>query len=270
MLEGFLKMDDGQLYYTVSGEGDPVILIHGNFNDHQIWNEQVQTLSAKHKLVRYDLRGYGLSSTPNNKFSNTEDLKTLIDSLKLCGVTLIGSSMGGSIATDFTLIYPHLVKNLILVAPSINGYPYPRRMMWQGMKNYINLRLKGHKKAIDSFIANPYWNYFIPSSSNEEARIKLIRNISNPNNFCRCSPSLSVAVKPYAINRLHEINIPTLIIISDQDHVFNRETAETLHSSIESSSKIIMQNCGHLPFIEASNEFNQAILDFLSKSSLPD
>ncbi|KOP68301.1 hypothetical protein AMS62_25915 [Bacillus sp. FJAT-18019] len=268
MLEGFLKMDDGQLYYTVSGEGNPVILIHGNFNDHQIWNEQVDSLSANYKLVRYDLRGYGLSSTPNTTFSNTEDLRILIDSLKLRGVTLVGSSMGGGIATDFTLTYPHLVENLILVAPSINGKPYPVRMMWQGTKNYINLRLKGRKKAIASFISNPYWSYLFPSTRKEEARTKLIQNISNPNNFCRYSPSLAIAVKPYASNRLHEINIPTLIMISDEDHVFNKETAETLHSSIEPSIKITMQDCGHLPFIEASNEFNQAVLDFLSKSSL--
>ncbi|AWB44711.1 hypothetical protein DCC85_11115 [Paenibacillus sp. CAA11] len=129
----------------------------------------------------------------------------------------------------------------------------------------MNFRLKGCKKAIDSFIANPYWNYFFPSIRKEEARTKLIHNVSNPNNFCRFSPRLSVAVKPYAFNRLHEIHIPTLIIISDQDHLFNIETAEALHKSIKPSSKIIMQDCSHLPFVEASNEFNQAVLDFLAK-----
>ncbi|MCA1296249.1 alpha/beta hydrolase [Paenibacillus sp. alder61] len=268
MAEDTLNMDGGHLFYQVSGEGDPVVLIHGNFNDHHIWNEQADSFAAHYKLVRYDLRGYGLSSTPNTSFSNIEDLKTLIDFLKLRNVTLVGSSMGGGIATDFTLTYPHLVKNLILVAPSINGIPYPKMMMWQGTKNFINLRLKGRKKAIDSFIANPYWQYFFPSARKKEARTKLINNVSNPNNFCRFSPSLSVAVKPYAFHRLHEINIPTLIIISDQDHSFNKKSAETLHKNIKSSSKIILEDCGHLPFIEASNEFNQAVLDFLSKCPL--
>ncbi|RUT46956.1 alpha/beta hydrolase [Paenibacillus anaericanus] len=265
MLEGNLKLDDGLLFYEVSGNGDPVVLIHGNFNDHQIWNEQVDSFSTHYKLIRYDLRGYGLSSTPKSSFSNIDDLKALIDTLKIHNVTLVGSSMGGGIAIDFTLTYPHLVKALILVSPSINGNPYPMNMMWQGTKNYINLRLKGRKKAIESFITNRFWQYFIPSIKKEEARTKLINNIENPNNFCRFSPSLSVAVKPYAFNRLHEINKPTLIIISDQDHSFNKETAETLHKSIVLSSKIIMQDCGHLPFIEAPREFNQVVLDFLSK-----
>ncbi|WP_410768295.1 alpha/beta fold hydrolase [Fontibacillus sp. BL9] len=268
MKEGLLNIDGGQLYYTVSGEGDPVVLIHGNFNDHQIWNEQVDSFSAHYKLVRYDLRGYGLSSTPNTTFSNLDDLKALTDFLELGNVTLVGSSMGGSIATDFTLTYPHLVKNLILVAPSINGNPYPMKMMWQGIKNFILLRLRGRNKAIESFIADPFWQYFFPSLKKEEARTKLLDNVRNPNNFCRFSPSLSNTVKPFAFNRLHEINIPTLIIISDQDHRFNRETAEFLHKRIKLSSRIIMQDCGHLPFIEASIEFNQAVHDFLSTSSL--
>ncbi|RCX23185.1 pimeloyl-ACP methyl ester carboxylesterase [Fontibacillus phaseoli] len=268
MKEGMLNIEGGQLFYTVSGEGEPIVLIHGNFNDHQIWNGQVDFFSAHYKLVRYDLRGYGLSSTPNATFSNIDDLKALIDSLKLRNIALVGSSMGGGIATDFTLTYPHLVKTLILVAPSINGNPYPMKLLWHGIKNFIHLRLKGRKKAIESFIVNPFWSYFFPPLRKVEARTQLIDNVRNPNNFCRFSPSLSAAVKPYAFNRLHEINIPTLIIIPDQDHSFNIETAKTLHKRIELSSKITMHGCGHLPFIEAPHEFNQTVFDFLSKSSL--
>lgn len=265
MIEGKLNVDDGRLYYAVSGKGDAVVLIHGNFNDHQIWNEQIDSFSAHYKLIRYDLRGYGLSSTPTSSFSNVDDLKALIDTLKLHNVTLVGSSMGGGIAIDFALAYPHLVKALILVAPSINGNSYPMNRMWQGTKNYINLRLKGRKKAIESFITNRFWEYFFPSQRKGAAQTKVIHNIKNSNNFCRFTPSLSVAVKPVAYIRLHEIIVPTLIIISDQDHPFNKQAAETLHKRIERSSKVTMQDCGHLPFVEAPQEFNQVVLDFLSQ-----
>lgn len=132
MMQDYLNLDNGQIFYTVSGNGEPLVLLHGNFNDHQIWNEQVGSLSTHYKIIRYDLRGYGLSSTPNSSYSNVDDLKALIDSLKLHNVTLIGSSLGGGAAIDFTLTYPHLVRSLILVSPSINGNPYPMNMMWQG------------------------------------------------------------------------------------------------------------------------------------------
>lgn len=267
MIQDYLNLDDGRLFYTVSGKGDPIFLIHGNFNDHQIWNEQVDTFSKHYKIIRYDLRGYGLSSTPNSSFANVDDLKALIESLRLHNVTLIGSSLGGGVAIDFTLTYPHLVQALILASPSINGNPYPMNMTWQGIKNFLNVRLKGHKKAIESFITNRFWQYFFPSKRKEETRKKVLNNVRKTSNFCRFSPNLSTAVKPYAISRLREINIPTLIITSDQDHPFNIKAAENLHNSIKLSSKIMMQDCGHLPFIEEPHEFNQLVLDFLSNRS---
>lgn len=272
MIQDYVKVEDGQIFYSLagsdSGKGSPMVLLHGNFNDHQIWNEQVGFLSSHYKIIRYDLRGYGLSSTPKSPFSNVHDLKALVDSLQLRHMTLIGSSMGGGVAVDFTLTYPHLVKALILVSPSIHGNKYPMNMMWQGIKNYYNVRLKGREQAVQSFITNPFWQYFFPSLDRPAAREKVILNVRNTNNFCRFSPSLAKTdIKPLAIHRLSEIIIPTLIIISDRDHPFNIKAAETLHNSIKRSSKIIMKNCGHLPFIEAPHEFNQTVLDFLSGQS---
>ncbi|MFF2482407.1 alpha/beta fold hydrolase [Paenibacillus sp. NPDC058071] len=263
MIQDYIDVSGGRIFYTVSGSGDPLILIHGNFNDHQIWNEQVDSLAAQYKVIRYDLRGYGLSSTPTAPFSNVDDLKALVDSLKLQNVTLVGSSLGGSVAVNFTLAYPGLVNALILVSPSINGRSYPMKMMWEGIRNFINTRLKGREKAIEAFIANPFWQYFFPSAGKDEARNKVLHNVRNSSNFCRFSPNLSTVIKPYAFNRLQEINIPILTIISDQDHPFNITTAESLHAKMNRSFKTMMQGCGHLPFIEEPQLFNQHILDFL-------
>jgi pimeloyl-ACP methyl ester carboxylesterase len=205
---------------------------------------------------------------PISSFSPVEDLKALIDSLKLQGVTLIGSSSGGGVAVDFTLTYPHLVHKLVLVAPSINGIPFPIHMMWQGTKNFFNVRMKGRSSAIESFIRNHYWNYYFPSRDKELARSLVLKNVRNLNNFCRFPPQLSSVMKPSSATRLQDIHIPTLVIISDQEHPYNMKTAETLHHHIKHSSKISMQGCGHLPFIEEPQEFNHIVLEFLSNRSL--
>lgn len=263
MIQDYVNVDDGRIFYTLSGIGEPIILLHGNFNDHQIWDNQADFLSEHHQVIRYDLRGYGLSSTPNRAFSNVADLKALVDTLKLQKLTLIGSSSGGGVAVDFALAYPKLVQALILVSPSINGKALPAKLMWKGIQNYIRTRLKGHKAAIESFITDSFWQYFFPSISKEEARNTVLLNVRNARNFCRFSPSLATAVKPYAIHRLQEINVPTLVIITEQDHPFNIKTAELVNNTIPQSSKIIMRNCGHLPFVEEPNAFNEIVLDFL-------
>ncbi|RJX40246.1 alpha/beta hydrolase [Paenibacillus pinisoli] len=263
----YADVSRGDIFYTVAGSGEPLILIHGNFNDHGIWKEQVSTLASHYQCIRYDLRGYGRSSTPTAAFSNVEDLKALVDMLGLEKVTLMGSSSGGGLAADFSLAYPELVRALILVAPSIHGNKYPVSMMWQGTKNFINARLRGQEKAIKLFLTNPFWHYYFPSGTKGEARLKVVHHASNRDNFCRFPPKLSLALKPYAFGRLHELDIPTLIIVPELDHPFNVRTANAVHAKIKDSTIITMQGCSHLPFVEEPEEFNRHVLEFLSNSN---
>lgn len=263
----YMELNDGRIFYSIDGAGQSIILIHGNFNDHQIWNEQIEALSSCFQVIRYDQRGYGQSSTPAAPFSNVNDLKAFIDFLKLDNVILLGSSSGGGVAVDFTLKHPQLVRKLLLVSPSISGNRFPLSLLWQAMKNYTNMRRKGSEKAIEAFLSNPFWEYYFPSKHNIQAREFVIRNVSNPNNFCRYSPALSKVDKPYALTQLSDIKAPTLVVIADGDHSYNRKTAEMLHANIQHSSKIIMHNCRHLPFVEDPQQFNQDILYFLSSTS---
>lgn len=239
------------------------MFIHGNFNDHRIWKEQMGVLSAYNFVIGYDLRGYGHSDTPRTSFSNVEDLKLLLDALGLSKVNLVGSSMGGSVAVDFTLTYPDRVHRLILAAPSISGRKYPATMLWQGIKQHFQVKLIGSEKAIETFITNPFWQYYFPTSKKETAWLKTVDNVRNTGNFCRFPPSLSRVSKPYAVNRLEEIRQPVLIHIGELDHSFNRETAEILHTGIKNSTKIVMQDCGHLPFIEEPETFSSNVAEFL-------
>jgi len=261
----YLELSEGRIFYTVSGAGQPVILLHGNFNDHSIWDEQVEALSTAYQVIRLDWRGYGQSSTPTSPFSNVDDLKALIDWLKLDKVTLVGSSSGGGAAIDFTLAFPHLVRRLVFVCPSINGHPLPLRMTWHGIKNFYNVHRHGKERAIESFISNPFWQYYFPSIDKQEALAKVLHHIRNADSFCRFSPQLLIASKPSAIGRLDELQAPTLIVISDQDHPYNIKTAHLLHTKIKHSTKRVMENCRHLPFIENPIEFNKILIDFLSK-----
>jgi pimeloyl-ACP methyl ester carboxylesterase len=253
----------GVLFYESFGDGEPIIFIHGNYNDHRIWEEQLDAFSAGNYVIGYDLRGYGHSDTPRTSFSNVVDLKLLIDALGLSKVTLVGSSMGGSVAIDFALAYPEHVHRLILAAPSVSGRKYPVSMLWQGIKQHFQVRLRGYEKAIESFITNPFWQYFFPASKKEKAWIKTVANVRDPANFCRFSPNLSTVPKPYAIGRLEELRQPVLIVIGELDHPFNKETAEILHRGIKNSTKLVMQDCGHLPFIEHPEMFRSNVAKFL-------
>ena len=239
--------------------------VYGHFNDHQIWEEQMKAFSGNYLVVSYDLRGYGNSETPSASFSNVEDLRLLLDTLKVDKVNLVGSSMGGSVAVDFSLAYPDRVHRLILAAPSINGRNYPVSMFWQGIKQHIQIRLSSREKAIEAFIAHPFWQYYFPDRTKESARQKTISNVRKPENFCRFPPQFARIDRPYAIHRLEELHCPVLIFIGERDHPLNRRTADILKTRLKNATLMAMPNCGHLPFIEEPERFNLDVAEFLEK-----
>lgn len=81
----YVGVDHGTLYYEECGEGQPVILIHGHSLDHRMWDGQFADLARDYRVIRYDLRGYGLSSpqTEDFQFTHVEDLVALMDSLHI-------------------------------------------------------------------------------------------------------------------------------------------------------------------------------------------
>lgn len=265
IISNYLKINDSRLFYSITGEGEPLVLIHGNFNDSRVWDGQIDSFADHYQVIWYDQRGYGRSDTPMSAFSHFQDLKSLIDILGIKNVSIIGSSSGGSVAVDFALQYPELVKALVLVAPSINGYRYPLKIMLEAMKNIYLLKSKGFQVAIEKFINNPFWEYLFPPQHRQEAREKVLQIVRTQKNFYSWDFKLAIPQKPYAYKRLKEIHVPTLIVLSDKDKAFNIKVGEDVYKDVPNSQKVIIFDCGHLSFIEKPEEFNRKALDFLKE-----
>ena len=79
--KGFAQVNGTKLYYELSGTGEPVVLIHGNWGDRRHWDFQLSSLSKNYKVIRYDVRGYGKSALPKSEepYNDYNDLKTLLD-----------------------------------------------------------------------------------------------------------------------------------------------------------------------------------------------
>ena len=100
-----LNHNNGNINYEVKGEGDPIVLIHGFGLDHRIWEKQVEELSKTNKVIAYDLRGFGKSSLPNEKYSHSEDLNQLLKELNVKNAKIVGHSFGGELAVEYALKY---------------------------------------------------------------------------------------------------------------------------------------------------------------------
>ncbi len=124
-----LTDDLGHLSYVVSGDGPPVVLVHAGVADHRMWDAIVSGLAERHTVIRYDLRGFGQSAPPSGPFSETDDLRRLLDHLGHDRVRLVGASWGGRVAVAFTLAHPDRVRSLALLAPPWPGYPWSADMV---------------------------------------------------------------------------------------------------------------------------------------------
>src|SRR5690242_1502666 len=94
---------NGELYFEMYGEGKPLILIHAGFFDRRDWTHQIKDFGKQYNTIAYDQRGSGYSSVIKTGFSPADDLKAIMDYLKIEKTSLVGHSIGGTIALDFAL-----------------------------------------------------------------------------------------------------------------------------------------------------------------------
>ena len=118
---GRVNVPGGSLFFEAAGAGSPVILLHGGNLDRRMWDAEFAGLQSRHRVIRYDARGYGRSGPADTAFRAHDDLLALMDALGLSRATLVGLSLGGRIAIDFALAHPERVDRLVLAAPGISG-----------------------------------------------------------------------------------------------------------------------------------------------------
>src|SRR5438105_4839998 len=96
MQAGLAPVNGTQLYYEVTGIGDPLVLIHGFSLDTRMWHAQVPALAAHYRVIAYDLRGFGRSPmSDGTPYQHADDLKGLLDYLSAGPAVLVGLSRGG-------------------------------------------------------------------------------------------------------------------------------------------------------------------------------
>src|SRR5579863_9031077 len=136
-ITGYIETNGTNLYYEVMGEGHPLVLVHGGYMDRRMWDDQFAAFARHYRVIRYDVRGFGKSELPPVPYTDRQDLHTLLSFLGIEKTYLVGLSLGGEIAIDFTLDYPDMVDALILVGSSISGAPIMDLITQEQLQQHI-------------------------------------------------------------------------------------------------------------------------------------
>jgi pimeloyl-ACP methyl ester carboxylesterase len=261
---GFAEVAEGQLYYEVSGRGEPLVLIHGNAGDRRHWDHQFAALATDYHIIRYDVRGFGQSSLPSagQPYSDYEDLRRLLDYLDVPRAHIAGWSMGSGIAIDFVLAYPERSLSLISVGPWVNGYSSPRaESMFADFGLVVSaLQENGASAGAAAWMATPFFAETIRDQAAGQEFYEIAQDYSW---WALMNASPLQTLEPPAVSRLEQISVPTLILTAEHDIPACLEVAELLERSVPGSDKVVLNGTGHLLHIEKSAEFNARLRSFL-------
>ena len=258
--QGYIHINEGQLYYQKKGSGPCLVFLHGICLDHRMWEKQVDYFSTAFTCVNIDLRGFGNSSLPTaTPYSFHEDINTLLDSLHVDEpVVFIALSMGGKAAINFSLAYPQKTKALILADVAVDGY------------NFNEFKLEpifetGRQKGLD--IANQlFLDHPIFSSSRRDSVVfdDLRKIILSYSGWQWTHKNPIHGLSPPAIQQLDQIKVPVLIITGEKDIQDFQKIADILHKGIKQSVKKQIKGAGHMCNMEQPGAFNKIVSDFLA------
>lgn len=263
----FFEFDNARIFYETAGQGPALVMLHAGIAHSAMWDPQFEYFQNHYRVVRYDQRGFGKTTTTVQEFNRRADLSALLDHLHMERAIVMGCSMGGSTAIDFALEYPERVAALILIASGASGNePTPElRQAWEeqdaafaageierGIELELQLWVDGPKRT--------------PLQTHAGVRAK-IRAMELDNLKINTDDYKSLPLDPPAIGRLGEIHAPTLILIGKGDEPSVVQLAPKLEREIPNAQLVEFENVAHVPSMEIPQEVNHRIKNFLTAQS---
>jgi 2-hydroxy-6-oxonona-2,4-dienedioate hydrolase len=263
---GQADINHARIYYQIAGEGEPFVMIHAGVADSRQWNNEFTYFSQHYRVLRYDLRGYGKSEPVEGDFTHMGDLVALLDHLEIHQpLILMGCSMGGGLAMDFTLEYPDKVKALIMVDSNPSDWelevPTPPKFD-EAEKAYQD----GDWGPLAELETQIWFDGVgrTPDQVNPEMR-KLLYEMDRlalsheAKGLGKRLPDTEIP----AAEGLNQLKIPILVIVGDHDIASILAAADYMVEKIPSARKVTIEDAAHLPNMDHPDKFREILLNFL-------
>lgn len=258
-----IRINDINLAYTDVGTGPPIVLIHGYPFNRSLWTEQTEALNSKYRVVAPDLRGFGESDSSEGTATMArmaEDVAALMDALAIEQAVIGGLSMGGYVALAFARMFPARVKALVLAdtraqADSEEG----KQTRHQQAEKALSEGMAGIADAMLPKLLTP------ETVSKRPELVKRVRDMmlkTKPGGAA--AALLGMAERDDQTDFISSIRVPALILVGREDAITPVADSEKMQSRIEGSRLVVIENAGHVSNLEQTEQFNDALLGFLS------
>jgi 3-oxoadipate enol-lactonase len=261
-----LTVNDTQIHYEEKGAGYPVVLLHGLTFDRRMWDHQVEGLARSYRAITVDLRGHGLSASPDMEYDldmMTEDVHQAMRELGIAQAHVVGLSMGGMIGMRLALDHPEAVRSLVLLDTSAEPEPADRAAAYEAMAGA--LREQGPGIVADGVMSVLFSSGFLLDQPDKAKREK--ERLLEVNRVGVSNATSAVTRRKDISDRIHKIKVPTLVIVGEVDAATPLETSQVIQAAIPGSRLEIIPSAGHMTPIEKPEEVSQLIVEFLGSVS---
>ena len=266
----FVQLSDGYTHYELGGpdNGQPVVLVHGFSVPYFIWEPTFAFLATSgFHVLRYDLFGRGFSDRPYLRYDIDlfcKQLRELLDTLGFDQVNLIGLSMGGPITSTFTTSYPARVCKLVLLDPAGArdvGLPGLIKVVTLPGIGELAFSLLGNE-IMTKGIASDLYGPDLVAEFQEKYRVQM-----QYKGFKRAllSTMRNGMLRSFSTTYqcLGSQKTPVALFWGREDKTVPFEHSLEILAAVPQTQFHIIENCGHIPHYEKSEEVNPLLLDFL-------
>lgn len=276
----FLDLHGDRVAFLDEGQGEVVLLLHGMAGSSATWRSVIGPLSRKYRVIAPDLIGHGQSDKPRSDYSLgafAVFLRDLLDELGVTSATIVGHSLGGGVAMQFTYQHPDYCQRLILISSGGLGQEvgWALRLLSAPGAEFIlpiiapSPVLAGGEK-VRSWLAkfgiqtprgDEIWSAY-SSFADKQTRHSFLRTLRSVVDYRGQSVS--------ALNRLGvKADTPTMAIWGDQDAIIPVEHAFAAHEARPGTRLEVLTGVGHFPQVEKPTEVVDLIDDFIARDSIP-
>jgi pimeloyl-ACP methyl ester carboxylesterase len=268
-------MSSNTLHTTVNGisvayldqgnkEDISIVFVHGFPLDKSMWSEQLHFFSGKFRTIAYDIRGFGESEKGSEKLSIdlfAEDLNQFIDALSLQKVVLCGFSMGGYIVLNAMQKFPEKIMGLVLADTQCHADT--KEVRAKRMKTCESIRSGSLSLFADEMLTSLMQKRDDGKKSKDLIALRSV--IENTSEDVLCDALIAMADREASCHALKDIEIPTLILVGEEDSITPIEKSEIMNSKIPGSTLLVIPDAKHLSNIDNPADFNTHLAGLLKE-----
>lgn len=255
-----------RIQYIESGSGYPVICIHGNGLNRDLWRHLMPELSQRYRAIAYDLRGMGKSETPGKPGltftveDHAKDLEGFMDALNIEQVAIIAHAFGAFVSMRFAINRPERVSAMVVVCATAKLESSTLEALPRWIKTV-------EKEGMEPLIEEAMNRWFLePFRRGHPEVIRLHREVYGANPPMGYAANCRGILYYDILGELNKIQCPTLVLAGKEDRSTPPKDHEIIAKRIPNSRLMIFPNASHTVPEEQVEEFNRMTLEFLYKN----